>query len=419
MPRIIDTVVYQHAENSCALWWQWHIARHQPHYSFNDIRALEQQIDANLDGLLIAGDAALAALQELLEACDEGACFSMAMLLLRKGDHAGFMRLVDDCAAQPCAAREELAVALAWIHEHMARAAMAQLLENPSAHHRQIALSACLAHQTDPENHLLKALSHDSAHVRAAAYRLAADLGNAAVLPHLSTQTPQDQEEHFEQARAFLYLGNRRHGMDLLESIALSDSSMASAATRLLLLSTEPHRARSVLRQLHTRIHRQRDVVQGLGFLGDPRAINWLIERCNHTSLARLAGESIALITGVNLAENNLELYDIPDDVDDALNDDPDDIHVKLSEDENLTWPDAERITTWWHSFSKSLAPRKRHLCGLQRSRSSLQSILVQGWQRQRTVAADLLMINQENSRYCNTTLPTERQLAFMTSTDR
>ncbi len=413
MPPIIDNIVYQHAENACSLWWQWFMARHDPIYDFIDLQQLEGRINANLDGLLIAGDAALPLLQELLDANDEGSVFAMSIQALRKGDHTLIDDLLETFKAQE-QAMHEFEAALAWVHERHLQGMVARLLDSQDANRQLLGLSACLAHQRNPGNYFRQCLTHEDSRIRTRALHFAAEQGDERLLQYLSSTPPEDTRERHAWARALLFLGKQAEARQQLEQLALGNSEVASDAMRLSVLSVDAARARHLLRQLEPREERQRDVVSGFGLLGDPRAMDWLIDRCQNAELARLAGESIALITGVDLAENDLERDDPPEDAGSALNDDPADEHVELEADENLVWPDAERIAAWWHSSANRLAPGTACLCGYPRSAESLRHVLRHGQQRQRAVAAELLITREPGKRYCNPVLPTHRQGYFM-----
>ena len=101
------------------------------------------------------------------------------------------------------------------------------------------------------------------------------------------------------------------------------------------------------IRQLMQAADTRRIGIQATGLFGDPVAVPWLIQQMRDESLARVAGEAFSLITGADLALLDLELEALPD-YDPGPNDDPDDEDVALDDDENLTWPDAARVTAWW-----------------------------------------------------------------------
>ena len=65
------------------------------------------------------------------------------------------------------------------------------------------------------------------------------------------------------------------------------------------------------------------------------------------------------MITGIDLAEQDLETLDEPEGFEDgAANDDPEDDNVALDEDEDLPWPDPQRMRSWWESSAKLPAGR-------------------------------------------------------------
>ena len=417
MTRIIENVVYQHAENACALWWQWKLAVREPHYDYKDLYILENRIKANLDGLLIAGDAAWPFVQELRDADDEGAVFVAAIQALRKGDISTFMSLLDACENQKQSV-DELCAALVWVDERFVQGVLAELLASSKAVYQLLGLSAGLAHQYDISNHLETGLTHEDTRVRTITLQAVADRPETYPLSNLAVHTDLEPAECYQLARALVRQGQYEKGHDILESLALTNTPISAEATRLFLLSAEPARSHSFLKKLGTLENRQRDIVRGFGLLGDPQSIGWLIQQCNHAPLARLAGESISMITGVKLAEMSLELTEPPELMEPVLNDDPNDDCVKLDEDENLSWPDIARLTSWWNSSNRKLDSGVAHVCGYLRTPESLQQVLHRGLQRQRTLAADLMMLRQADSRYCDTCLPTPRQAYFMTGID-
>ncbi|MFO6379681.1 hypothetical protein ACLBYN_44635, partial [Pseudomonas aeruginosa] len=98
------------------------------------------------------------------------------------------------------------------------------------------------------------------------------------------------------------------------------------------------------IRQLMQAADTRRIGIQATGLFGDPVAVPWLIQQMRDESLARVAGEAFSLITGADLALLDLELEVLPD-YDPGPNDDPDDDNVALDDDENLSWPEAERVS--------------------------------------------------------------------------
>ena len=115
MPAIVENVVYQHAENVCSLWLQRQQAVEEPHYSFTDLVHLDNRLDANLEGMRVAGKHGLPFLDEMIQAEDEGAVFAKALLAIERNDSKLFSELMEQAQDK----REflvELDSALAWAH---------------------------------------------------------------------------------------------------------------------------------------------------------------------------------------------------------------------------------------------------------------------------------------------------------------
>ncbi|MGQ7846627.1 TIGR02270 family protein [Granulosicoccus sp. 3-233] len=417
MTRIIDNIVYQHAENACALLWQWQRALSEPHYDFNDLCLLENSIDANLDGLTLAGDAATPFIREMHDAGDEGAVFVSAMQALCTDKPCAFMDQVAACQESE-QTRYELSLALTWMADQATKPILDNLAEQPGPTSLLLRLSVGLAHRQVPDHLVRSGLSHEDTRVRTAALRAVADLPDQRLRNDLPAQASHEPRECLQLARALVSQGEHGRGYDLLESLALSETEQASDAVRLVMLGAEPERSRKLLQQLDTLGDRQRDVIRGLGLLGDPGNLDRLLQACINPQLARLAGESISMITGARLSEHDLDRDDEVGMATSLLNDDPTDDNVRLDEDENLPWPDSDRLADWCLSAVRDTSADMPLLCGYQRTAELLQHVLQQGLQRQRSVAADLMKSRQPGKPYCNTCLPTSRQRHFMTAMD-
>lgn len=123
------------------------------------------------------------------------------------------------------------------------------------------------------------------------------------------------------------------------------------------------------------------------GAVGDPVAGPWLLECMDDTDLARPAGEAFRAITGVDLVDEQLEA-EWPDGFDAGPTEDPADNNVAMDADEDLPWPDPERVRSWWDKNVDRFARDTRHLLGMPINRVSLSQVLATGLQRERTAAA-------------------------------
>jgi len=126
-------------------------------------------------------------------------------------------------------------------------------------------------------------------------------------------------------------------------------------------------------------------------------------------ALARLAGESFSLITGLDLAYLDLE-RNPPEGVDFGPNDDPEDDNVAMDEDDSLPWPDPARIAAWWQAHGNSFVAGGRYFMGEPPSTAHALKVLREGFQRQRSAAALYLCLLQPGTALFNTAAPAWRQ---------
>ena len=141
--------------------------------------------------------------------------------------------------------------------------------------------------------------------------------------------------------------GRRRGSLNILADIAWNNLPRADRALDLLLRRLDVPQANAWLREFAKVPDRQRALIRATGVIGDPLYIPWLIERMATLETARLAGEAFSMITGLDLAYRDLDRHP-PADFQSGPNDDPADENVALDEDENLPWPDPEKIGQWW-----------------------------------------------------------------------
>ena len=71
------------------------------------------------------------------------------------------------------------------------------------------------------------------------------------------------------------------------------------------------------------------------GALGDPTSIPWLIEQMAASALARVGGESFTMITGVDLAYDDLDT-DKPEGFEAGPTENPEYENVEMDQDEDL-----------------------------------------------------------------------------------
>ena len=145
-----------------------------------------------------------------------------------------------------------------------------------------------------------------------------------------------------------------------------------------------------------------RAVITATGVLGDPHAVNWLIGKMADPLLARLAAESFTNITGVDLEKH--QLHESPHYGQDPIpNDETDDAHVGMDEDENLPWPDVEKVAALWRNHGANFMVGRRYFLGKPITPEWLKRAISEGNMRQRHAAALELALIDPQSRLINT----------------
>lgn len=414
MPAIVENVVYQHAENVCSLWLQRQQAVEEPHYSFTDLVHLDNRLNANLEGMRVAGAHGLPFFDEMIDADDEGAVFGKALMAIERNDVKTFGDLMEQAEGNQ-EILIELDSALAWTTPDHLKGIVKMLLTNDSSAAFILGLGTCSSHNRNPGNYLKAGLKHNDVTVRAKTLRVGADVSDRTFGNSVLELTEfENDKEKFEAGRALAFCGQQSAGRKILGALTMSESKYAGLASDLIVQMDDPKISKALLKKLDATEGRIRDVVRGFGLLGDPVAMEWLITNTEVPELSRLCGGSISMITGIDLAMEDLETLDEPEGFEDpGPSDDPDDDNVLLDDDENLPWPAPELIRAWWDS-SQKLPAGRFYLDGHEKDTAGLKHVLVNGMQRQRNAAAVGLALANPDSKYLDTRLPTAKQKVWM-----
>jgi uncharacterized protein (TIGR02270 family) len=388
LPPIIQHIVEQHAEEAAFLWLLRDAAVDAPHYDLKDLARLDERVEAHMDGLRVAAEPgweiALAQLDQHREA---GEVFAAGVLALEGQDQARISRVIDVAEAEPEAIRG-LISALGWLRPERLRGMVKSFLDDPSPMRRMLGLCACSVHRVDPHSYLSRLLTDDAPIVRARALRLIGELGRADLNQELREALHDPDEAcRFWAAWSAGLVGERGPAIPILKQHAEGEGAFKWRALDLVVRIMPQTEAMAWLRGLNSDPRHARLAVTACGIIGDPAFVPWLIGRTEIPELARAAGESFSMITGVDLAYDDLE-RDAPDGFQAGPNDNPDDENVALDPDEHLPWPDPALIGQWWQDNGARFAAGTRHLLGRPISPKACEQALTAGFQRQRRAAA-------------------------------
>jgi uncharacterized protein (TIGR02270 family) len=382
----VVAVLAQHAEDCAALRNTRRVLVRAPHVKLRHLRRLDDRLAAHLDGLRVAGADGLALALQALAQPGAGETFAAGVLLLEAGDDKRLRNLLALAQSLPEAWRGFVS-AIGWVSAPLLRERVRDWLRAQDAFARRLGIAACLAHRVDPGPMLAAAIADGDATLRAIALRAAGALGRTDLLApcraHLNDAAPSVRQA---AAGAAVLLGERGEALALLCANAVAPGPAQDEALPLALLASDGAAARALLETLskdRDQPQRLRVLLRAVGLAGDPRYIDWLIERMADDKTARLAGEAFSRITGADLAMLDLERKP-PAAA--TPGDDAADADAALDEDESLPWPDAARVKTWWRENRLRFAGA-RLFEGEPPSRAHCRRVLAESNQRNRWLA--------------------------------
>lgn len=382
LPIVLDL----HVEEASFLAVLRDYALRAPHYDLDDLRTLDERIDAHLDGLRIAGPTGLEILLAQLSPHAIGEMFASVVLAFEAANGKVLSRLSEHLRSALETERGYL-MALGWLDWERVSPWIDRMLASPDPLFRRLGLAACGMHRHDPGSALLAGLSDADPSVLARAARTAGELRRRDLFPTIRAHRQHaDAATRFWANWATVQMGDQQ-ALEPLRSFAEQPGEFQYRALCVLLAWQEREPSIVWIRQWVQDSRDRRVGIQALGLLGDPVSVPWLIQQMSDLPYARVAGEAFSLITGADLALLDLELQDLPD-FDAGPNDHPEDPNVAMDPDENLPWPDPQAIERWWQANGGHFQVGTRYMLGLAHSEHSFQQALVRGQQRQRIAAA-------------------------------
>jgi uncharacterized protein (TIGR02270 family) len=249
-------------------------------------------------------------------------------------------------------------------------------------------------HRQDPGTPLAEALSDDNPYLKSRALRAAGELGRTDLLPLVSRGRDSGNAAcRFGAAWSLALLGDA-DAADPLWSFVKPEEVFAEEAVRIAMRRADPPKALLWQRAIAEDTQTRRLAAVGAGAIGDPVLVPWLFEQMKTPPLARVAGEAFTMITGVDIAYEDLE-GERPEGFEAGPTENPEDENVEMDPDEDLPWPDPELIQGWWGRNKGQFRNGTRYLMGQPISSEHLNQVLRNGRQRQRAAAALELTLMQ------------------------
>ena len=413
-PTIIDEVVLQHAEEAAFQWILRDAAVGAPHYDLKDLAELDDKVEAHLDGLRVAGEAGWGVCEQELGWDEPGEVFAASVMAFESGDQERIERVLEAGASDTELSGGVISGVISgvgWLTFDRAKRHIKALIESDDPAHQRIGIAAASVHRqagrvdSDPDrwvkpNTLLNAIQHPDPLLAARAMRAAGELGRSDLAVTIASRLDDEHEaRRFWAAWSCAVLGYPGPGVGanpgagaVLQAFAVGDPDgvyterAADLAARRMPLGE----AIAWHKELTATSGLSRVAMKVAGAIGDPGLIDGLFEVMEDQDAAdlhRLAGEAFSMITGIDLAYDDLE-RDEPAGYEAGPTEDEDDEDVAMDPDEDLPWPDPRLIRDWWSKNRNRFTANNRYLCGQAITESSLWETLRVGYQRLRVAAA-------------------------------
>ncbi len=412
-------IIEQHSEEAAFLWLLRGSAVSAPHYKLKDLAKLDDRIDAHIDGLRIAEDAGWEILKKQLEEHPEpGEAFAAAVLAFEsnKDDRIGFVIKFGTATIE---ASRGLVSALGWLPYDRAEKVIQRLLGTEAPAVLRVGIAASAVHRQNPRRALDNALAHADPLLKSRALRAVGELGLVDYLPttrkNLTSENPSCR---FWAAWTLALVSGDKDAIAQLQVVAESESPYREKAVQMVTRRLEPSAAKMWQRKLSQNPKRVRLATIGAGLLGDPEAVPVLIERMKNPELARVSGEAFTMITGVDIAYQDLDA-NMPEGFESGPTENPKDEDVSMEPDENLPWPKPEVIQNWWSKHQGQFSNGTRHLLGKPMTPEWLYQVLREGRQRQRAAAALEIALRQRGTKLFEVRAPGFRQQKILAELDK
>ncbi len=405
---IVSSLISQHAEEAAFNWLLRDAAVREPHYSLKDLAKLDQRVEAHLDGLRIAGDEGWEICKQELKWEEAGEVFTAAYLAFESDDALRIHEVLEIGNAEPELCRGVIS-ALGWLLFEQCAKYASQFLIAEVASLRYIGLAAHAIHRQDPGQALVEALKSEDVLLKARALKAVGELGRRDLVAYLQASFRDENIKcRFYAVWSAALLGDA-YACPILQAIAQSDCLYREEATKMALRRLSVKAAQGWLKELSQSKEHLRQAIIGAGALGDPAIIPWLFEMMHVPEQARIAGEAFTMITGVDLAYEDLE-GEWPEGFEAGPTENPEDENVAMDPDEDLPWPEPELIQKWWANNKKNFQNGTRYLVGKPTTPEELQQILRNGFQRQRAAAAVEMAMRQSTQPLFEVRAPGFRQ---------
>ncbi|ESX04831.1 hypothetical protein X769_12055 [Mesorhizobium sp. LSJC268A00] len=379
----IPAIIEQHVEDAAFLWHRRAKEIDGPVMGAFDIGRIDQRLDANLDGLFAAGQAAWDLAAARFADYQEPPELFLLGALAFEWQSAPAIKFVLESAG-PLGKRglSALSGAVARSSPDRLKPFVARWLDSPVAMERALGVGALHHHSVNPGPRLAQLLTDRDAEVRRRALKLAGALRRRDVVGEVAAcLQARGADERLEAAVAACLLGEARLAQPVLDKMLVSHPKLAGAAMEIRLLTTPSIAAQSWWQQFASSPATRQVAVATSGLLGDKTIVPWLIEKMQSPELAYAAG--LALRDLIEIDFNDTDVF-----VTDAAK-----LGPEFETIEATPLPSASQAQAWWDNgrgparFEKFQSMRRLKVDAIRGALANAE-IALTNWRRSQPIPA-------------------------------
>lgn len=409
---IIREIVSQHCDEAAFLWKLRRNAIKSADFCVLDLARHDERIEAHIDGLRIAAEEAWLLCEEMLSDNGVGGVFAAGVLAFELSGREHIAKVLAEVEQEPKMAGG-LISALGWPPIERVQSHIQTLLQTNNPIHQSVGIGAASVHRRHPGQFLLQTARSQEVWLKARALKAAGELQDRSLEREITESLHHaNAEVRFAAAWSGTLLGFPT-AVPVLRELAESESRHARGAASLVARRMDSTAAASWQKRLASNSEHSRVAIIFAGAVGDPVFVPWLISLMGQLPLARLAGESFTMITGVDLTYRNLERKQL-EDFNAGPTEDPKDENVEMDPDDNLPWPESALVQRWWDKNRSQFQNGTRYLLGKPMTAEWLKTVLRDGRQRQRAAAALELAVRNPGQPLFNVKAPGFRQIELL-----
>ncbi len=380
---VLIDILEEHLEEADFLWQQRGNAFSNRAYNLDRLAELEERLLAHLDGLVLGGEAAWELLAPKLAGGELGEVFAATSVALASGDPAQINLVQKTFSESEGSVFDGIRQALRHTSFPDIERIIRPLLNSERAAVRAAALDLISFRRMPLDRNALQAaLTGKDPLLVAAAATAIGRLRIAEMKYEIEAVLESDAPQiRLEAVRAGILFKSEK-ALNRCRKAFSERSEEAGEAIFLLGLAGSPEDG-SLLVNALGEPSLTRNAILSLGLLGRAAAMEPLIQAAADSKLARLAGDAIRALTGVDLEKEKLVL---PPEAEAKKEEDEEAFEDDL--DEGLPFPDPAKLEAWWRKSASRFDKKGRYRKGQPYGGPVLIDLLQSGTLPERRLAA-------------------------------